>query len=76
VVLCAVGPTTIIVADAAAALIGSKVDAAALAAVSAAASAAASPIDDKRGTIEYRTKVAGVLASRAAAIAADRARSK
>jgi CO/xanthine dehydrogenase FAD-binding subunit len=76
VVLGAVGPTTIIVADAAAALIGSKVDAAALAAVSAAASAAASPIDDKRGTIEYRTKVAGVLASRAAAIAADRARSK
>jgi len=76
VVLGAVGPTTIIVADAAAALIGSKVDAAALAAVSVAASAAASPIDDKRGTIEYRTKVAGVLASRAAAIAADRARSK
>jgi CO/xanthine dehydrogenase FAD-binding subunit len=76
VVLGAVGPTTIVVADAAAALVGSKVDDAALAAVSAAASAAASPIDDKRGTVEYRTKVAGVLASRAAAIAADRARSK
>ena len=76
VVLGAVGPTTIIVADAAAALVGSKVDDAALAAVSAAARAAATPINDKRGTIEYRTKVAGVLASRAAAIAADRARSK
>ncbi|MBL6951509.1 MAG: xanthine dehydrogenase family protein subunit M [Alphaproteobacteria bacterium] len=76
VVLGAVGPKTIIVADAAAALVGSKVDAAALAAVSAAASAAATPIDDKRGTVEYRTKVAGVMASRAAAIAADRARSK
>ncbi len=76
VVLGAVGPTTITVADAAAALVGSKVDEAALAAVSAAASAAASPINDKRGTVEYRTKVAGVLASRAAAIAADRARSK
>lgn len=76
VVLGAVGPTTITVADAAAALVGSKVDEAALAAVSAAASAAASPIDDKRGTVEYRTKVAGVLASRAAAVAADRARSK
>jgi carbon-monoxide dehydrogenase medium subunit len=76
VVLGAVGPTTIVVADAAAALVGSKVDDAALAAVAAAASAAATPIDDKRGTIEYRTKVAGVLASRAAAIAADRARSK
>jgi len=75
VVLGAVGPKTITVADAAAALVGSKVDDAALAAVSAAASAAATPIDDKRGTIAYRTKVAGVLASRAAAIAAERARS-
>ena len=76
VVLGAVGPTTIVVADAAAALVGGKVDDTALAAVAAAASAAATPIDDKRGTVEYRTKVAGVMASRAAAIAADRARSK
>jgi aerobic carbon-monoxide dehydrogenase medium subunit len=30
-------------------------------------------IDDKRGTIEYRTKVAGVLARRAATLAYDRA---
>ncbi len=75
VVLGAVGPKTITVADAAAALVGSKVDEAALAAVAAAASAAATPIDDKRGTVAYRTKVAGVLASRAAAIAAERARS-
>ena len=75
VVLGAVGPTTITVADAAAALIGSKVDDNALAAVKNASSAAATPIDDKRGTVEYRTKVAGVLAARAAAIAADRARS-
>ena len=75
VVLGAVGPTTITVADAAAALIGSKVDDNALAAVKTASSAAATPIDDKRGTVEYRTKVAGVLAARAAAIAADRARS-
>ena len=75
VVLGAVGPTTITVADAAAALIGSKVDDDALAAVKTASSAAATPIDDKRGTVEYRTKVAGVLAARAAAIAADRARS-
>ncbi len=75
VVLGAVGPTTITVADAAAALIGSKVDDNDLAAVKNASSAAATPIDDKRGTVEYRTKVAGVLAARAAAIAADRARS-
>ncbi len=73
VVLGAVGPTTITVADAGAALVGTKVDDAALAAVAAAASAAATPIDDKRGTAEYRTKVAGVMASRAAAIAAERA---
>ena len=75
VVLGAVGPTTITVSDAAAALVGSKVDDDALAAVKAASSAAATPIDDKRGTVAYRTKVAGVLAARASAIAAERARS-
>ncbi len=62
--------------EAAAALIGTKVDAAALARLAAAASAACRPIDDKRGTKEYRIKVAGVLARRAAAIALDRARGK
>ncbi len=46
---------------------------AAIAAVASAASAACRPIDDKRGTIEYRTKVAGVLARRAAGIAHQRA---
>ena len=60
-------------ADAEAALVGSTVDDDTLAAVAAAASAACNPIDDKRGTIEYRTQVAGVLAKRAAAIAAARA---
>jgi carbon-monoxide dehydrogenase medium subunit len=71
----AVAPTPLLVADGAAALIGSKIDDAALEKLAAAASAACNPIDDKRGTIEYRTEVAGVLARRAAQIAADRARS-
>ena len=36
--------------------------------------AACAPINDKRGTIEYRTKVAGELAMRTARIALERAR--
>jgi carbon-monoxide dehydrogenase medium subunit len=73
VVLGAVAPTTVIVEDAAKALIGHKLDEATLAALDAAAQAACKPITDKRGTIEYRTKVAGVLARRVAAIAFERA---
>ena len=42
-------------------------------ALAAAASAAAKPIDDKRGTKDFRIKVAGVLARRAAVIALERA---
>jgi carbon-monoxide dehydrogenase medium subunit len=73
VVLGAVAPTAVIVADAAKALIGNKLDDATLAKLDAAARAACKPIDDKRGTIEYRVKVAGVLARRTAAIAFERA---
>ena len=73
VALGAVAPTARLVPDAAAALIGRTIDAAE-ADLKAAASAACSPINDKRGTIEFRTKVAGVLAVRAARIAADRAK--
>jgi len=73
VVVGAVAPTALLVPEAAAALVGSRVDESALAAVAQAASAVARPIDDKRGTIAYRTKVVGVLAKRAAAIAAQRA---
>ncbi|HEY4254701.1 MAG TPA: xanthine dehydrogenase family protein subunit M [Roseomonas sp.] len=69
----AVAPTPLLVADAAAALIGSKLEDAALEAAAAACRAACRPIDDKRGTIVYRTKVAGVLLKRSAAIAAERA---
>ena len=71
----AVAPRALLVEDAAAALIGSRVDDDAMARLDAAAQAACRPIDDKRGTVEYRIKVAGVLARRAAAIALERARS-
>jgi len=74
VVLGAVAPTIIVCDEAAKALIGTKVDEAALEAAAAAASAAAKPISDKRGTIEYRKKVAGVLTRRAATTALERAK--
>jgi len=70
----AVAPTVLLVEAAAKALVGSKLDDAALNAAAAACSAACRPIDDKRGTIIYRTKVAGVLLKRTAAIAARRAK--
>ncbi len=69
----AVAPTVLLVADAAKALIGSSLDAKALDAAAVACSAACKPINDKRGTIAYRTKVAGVLLKRTTLIAADRA---
>ncbi len=68
----AVAARPLLVADGAAALIGTKVDDAALDNLDGAARAACAPIDDKRGTVEYRTKVAGVLATRAATIALER----
>ena len=73
VVLGAVGPTALLVRGAAKAIIGTRLDDAALKKLAAACSAACNPIDDKRGTIEYRTKVAGVLGRRAAKIAYQRA---
>ncbi len=67
-------PTVILVPDAANALVGTKVDDAAIEAAGAAATAAAKPISDKRGTVEYRKKVAGVLTRRALATALERAK--
>ncbi|MEM7258435.1 MAG: xanthine dehydrogenase family protein subunit M, partial [Pseudomonadota bacterium] len=48
----------------------------ALAKLSAACADACSPIDDKRGTVQFRTKVAQVLARRAALQAYERAGGK
>ncbi len=72
----AVAPTALLVNAAGKALIGSRLDDAALEAAAAACSAACRPIDDKRGTIAYRTKTAGVLLKRTALIAAKRAQGK
>ena len=60
--------------DASKALIGHTLDAATLEMIDAAAQRACKPITDKRGTIAYRIKVAGVLTRRAATIAFARAR--
>ncbi len=74
VALGAVAPTVILVPEAAAAIVGTALDDAALEALAAAARAAASPISDKRGTAEFRTHVAGVLARRVAQAAYARAK--
>jgi aerobic carbon-monoxide dehydrogenase medium subunit len=74
VALGAVAERPLLVGPAAAALLGSAVDEPAMRKLDAAAQAACRPIDDKRGTKEFRIKIAGVLARRAAQIALQRAR--
>jgi len=69
----AVAATPLLVPAAARAIIGTRLDDNALEKLATACSRACKPIDDKRGTIEFRTKVAGVLARRAAKIAYQRA---
>ena len=74
VALGAVAPRPLQVPEAARALVGTKLDAGALDRLDAAARGACQPIDDKRGTVEFRTQVAGVLSRRAALIAIERAK--
>ena len=76
VALGAVAPTVVVVPDGAKAIIGTVLDDDALEKLAAACSGACNPIDDKRGTVEYRRHVAGVLAKRAAKIAFKRAGGK
>lgn len=76
VALAAVAPTAIRVPAAESALVGTRLDDAALDAAAAAATAAANPIDDKRGTVAYRKRVAGVLTKRAARLAHERAQAR
>ncbi|HEX6211976.1 MAG TPA: xanthine dehydrogenase family protein subunit M [Methylomirabilota bacterium] len=72
----AVAPRVLLVPEAAAAIVGSRLDRAAQDRLEAAAREACQPIDDKRGTVDFRIQVAGVLARRAALIALDRARTQ
>ncbi len=72
----AVAERALVVADAAKALVGSKVDAAAIDEAATACSAACRPIDDKRGTKAFRIKIASVLAHRTIANALARAQGK
>jgi len=70
----AVAARVLLVQEAAQAIVGSRLDEAAQRRLEAAARAVCRPIDDKRGTIEFRTDVAAVLTRRAALIALDRVR--
>jgi carbon-monoxide dehydrogenase medium subunit len=76
VALGAVAPTAVLVPEAAAALTGRRLEKSALSALADAASAACRAIDDVRGSAAYRTKMAGELARRAAAVAYSRAESR
>ncbi len=76
VALGAVAPTVLLVAPAAKAIVGTALDDDALEKLGAACSNACNPIDDKRGTVEFRIRVAAVLAKRAAKLAYTRAGGK
>jgi carbon-monoxide dehydrogenase medium subunit len=76
IALAAVAPTPIELADAASWLAGKPANEATLAGAAEMAAAAAKPINDKRGTVDYRKHLAGVLAQRTLAIAIERARGK
>ncbi len=73
VALGAVAPTVVSVPEAADAIRGTRLEDDALDRLAEACRAACRPIDDKRGTAEYRTSIAGVLGQRAARIAYQRA---
>jgi len=74
IALGAVGPTPIFAAEASKSLIGKKLDAAALDNAARLATSVATPIDDMRGTAEFRRHIVGVLTRRVLTIAAERAR--
>jgi carbon-monoxide dehydrogenase medium subunit len=69
----AVAERAILVPEVESALLGTRLETAALEAAAERAREAARPISDKRGTAAFRRQVAGVLARRALARAAERA---
>jgi len=70
----AVGPTVLMVPDAAAALVGRPLTDQTIAAAGDAAKATARPIDDMRGSIKQRRHLSKVLVERTIRVAARRAR--
>ena len=74
VALGAVGPTPIFAREASQSLTGKKIDDALINRAAEMAIAAGSPIDDMRGTAEFRRHVIGVLTRRTLAKAIERAR--
>ncbi|MEO0670748.1 MAG: xanthine dehydrogenase family protein subunit M [Pseudomonadota bacterium] len=69
----AVAEKALLVSEAGTAIVGTKLEEGALEALDAAVQAACRPIADKRGTVEFRTEVAGVIARRTAEAAYERA---
>jgi carbon-monoxide dehydrogenase medium subunit len=76
IALGAVGPTPIFATKASESLVGKTLDNAAIEAAAQLAQEAATPIDDMRGTVEFRKHVTGVLTRRTIQIAAERARNQ
>jgi len=74
IALGAVAPTPLFAAKASQALVGRKFDAASIAEAARLAIEQASPIDDMRGTAEFRRHIVGVLTRRTLERAAERAR--
>jgi CO/xanthine dehydrogenase FAD-binding subunit len=74
IALGAVGPTQIVARKAGESLIGKMLDAAAIENAGRLASEVCTPIDDMRGTAEYRRHITGVLTQRTLQTAAERAR--
>ena len=68
----AVAPTPLLIREASDIMVGTELNSEIINKVSKICMDSCNPIDDKRGTIEYRTKIAGVLFKRTALIAIDR----